>query len=133
MIPHGIGRLSLFLIFLTSVWTDSDALLKPGLNILLQPGDCARTKVIVLGKHALIHVAVNRAPAEPGDLLDLSEAKKSAHDSFLAKPVDIDRLMPLPVDKGSHRATSASIASRAWASERAYQDSPQRSGTTSQW
>jgi len=103
----------------------------------------------VFWKHSLIHVAVDSAPAKASDLPYLSEAKKSAHELFLAKPVDIDKLMPLPVDKGSlspvehcvpvplqkgsHRATSASIASRAWASERAYQDSPQQSGTTSQW
>lgn len=64
------------------------ALLKPALDILLQPCDCTRPKIIVLWKYSQIHVAVNRASAEACNVLYLMEAKKSAHGSIFSLPVD---------------------------------------------
>ena len=78
---------------------NSDALLKPALDILLQPGDCARPKIIMFWKHSLIHVAVNRASAEACNVLYLMEAKKSAHGSLFSLPVDICGLKPLQLAK----------------------------------
>jgi hypothetical protein len=65
-----------------------DALLKPALDILLQPSDCARPKFIVLWKYSLIHVTVNRTPAEARNFLYLMEAEKSTHGSLFSLPVD---------------------------------------------
>ena len=79
------------------------SLLKPAQNILLQPGDCAWPKILVLWKYSLIHVAVNRASAEACNVLYLMEAKKPAHGSIFSLPVDIGGLKPLQLPKGPLR------------------------------